>query len=90
MGTKTEISLAELKIEMEQNKADHREIKEEMCEIKGSIKEIGNKIDKVIDIKADKTEVKDINTRMWALLAGIVIALFGAFMSLLSSYGGVK
>ena len=42
---------------------------------------IETKLDRVIDGKADKKDVEDINNRFWALLAGMVLAAMGAIIT---------
>ena len=68
---------------MAQNTADHLEIKNDIKDVKSSITAISEKIDKAMDCKADKTDLKEVRQNQWGLLVGIALALIGAFVSLI-------
>lgn len=60
----------------EGNAIEHKEIKDTLVKI-------DCKLDNVIDSKADKVEVRELNNRIWA---GIITALTGICLALVSFF----
>ena len=74
--------LALLEQRMEQNSNEHADLKSEIVEVKGSVKEINGKLDKAIEGKADKAEFL-----YWRnfLISGLFLSVIIAVVSLLIS-----
>jgi len=79
MKSQTDIDIAVLKENAMQNNKDHQEIKQ-------ALNKIELKIDKAIEEKADKTDLKDLRDKGWAVILAIIVAFIGLIVTALKVF----
>ena len=79
MKSQTDIDIAVLKENAMQNNKDHQEIKQ-------ALNKIELKIDKAIEEKADKTDLKDLQDKGWAVILAIIVAFIGLIVTALKVF----
>lgn len=70
--------LAVIKEQLKQNTEEHKEVK-------AGIEKINDKLDVVIETKADKIELTRLNNRIWAVTISIITILIGMVAFLLKN-----
>jgi len=72
----------------ETNLASQKQNTCEHTEIKTALSDIDKKLDRAMEQKADKEEVKDLRDKSWQIILAIIVAFIGLIATAIKAFGG--